>query len=134
MTAVYEMSVPFGPCNTMHKILRKKGEAYTEQSKCADPDMPEGEEMVLDQLTFESTVYVEARLAGGEQGYGEVDVGSIQEAPPQSTKCFQTPGGAHTVCQDGQGIVTYGAFDGHKLDPPKLDANRSMVLVSFEQE
>ncbi|MBW2260731.1 MAG: hypothetical protein JRG91_02070, partial [Deltaproteobacteria bacterium] len=50
------------------------------------------------------------------------------------TKCFQTPEGAHTSCQNAQGIVTYSAFNGYKLDPPKMDANRDMVLVSCDLE
>jgi hypothetical protein len=134
VTATYEMSVPFGPCNKMHKIYRKKGDAYTEQSQCADPPKDPGQEMELDEATFQGAVFIQRRLDESDPPYGEVEVSAIESAPEGSTKCFQTPEGAHTACQNDQGIVTYSAFDGYKLDPPKKDANRSLVLVSFTLE
>ena len=134
VTATYELGIPFGPCNKMHKIYRKKGDVHTEQSKCAVPDKPGGEEMELDDLTFQGAVYIQRRLDESDPPYGEIEVSAIESAPDGTTKCYQTPGGAHTACQNADGIVTYSAFDGTKLDPPKLDANRSMKLVSYTLE
>lgn len=134
VTATYRMDIPFGPCNEMDKIYRKKGEGHTEQSQCADPPMDPGQEYEMDALSFETTVFIQGRLEQSDPPYAEVAVSSIQDAPDGTTKCFQTPEGAHTACQDAQGVVTYSAFDGTKLDPPKMDANRSTVLVSYELE
>jgi len=134
VTVTYELSVPFGPCGTILKTYKRVGDACTEQSRCKDTESDLGEPVEMTTAAFEAVVYVESRLAQSQVAYEQVDVAAVEQAPEGTTACYQTPEKANTFCGNEDGIVTYSAFDGYKLSPPKMDANRSMVLVSCERD
>jgi hypothetical protein len=131
--AVYRMDIPFGPCSSRLTKLVKQGESYTSEQRCEDPEWkPKTWEITREE--FEKQVLIAVRLGDASLGYGEVPLDAVKGAPDGTTKCYQTPEGAHTACQNADGITTIDAFDGYKLDPPKMDANRGSTLVSYTVE
>jgi hypothetical protein len=128
------MGIPFGPCSKLWKTLEKAGDDYSMQSQCRDPESEVKNYEPIPREEFEAAVFVEAMFAQSQEAYAEVDAAAIDGAPDRTTACFQTSEQAHTVCENADGVVTYQAFDGYKLTPPKMDANRSRVLVSYSAE
>jgi hypothetical protein len=134
MEVLYEMGIPFGPCSRMHKKFTKEGLAFSVASRCIEPPSEIWSPTAITATEFAASVFLEGALSDGNVDYAQVDAGSVPQVPQGTTQCHVSPEGAYTICGDERGIVTYQAFDGYKLDPPKQDANRMRILVSFTEE
>lgn len=132
--ALYEVLIPFGPCRKLEKVYRKEGDAFSVTSTC--PDVPSYTQMTeeLSEVEFRQAVYYDALMVDSASEYGEVDVGEIEDAPGGTTSCSRSHDKAHTVCRNAAGVITYQGFDGTKLDPPRLDVNRSRILRSYVEK
>ncbi len=125
----YLMEATFGPCNAFLKTYEISTVGTTSSTECKDK-VGFGSFEVISEAELMEAVFVEPRVASMGIELYPVDVGEVEAAPEGTDVCLMSADQVHTLCHRADGIITFSAFDGTKLSPPKEDASRSLVLVS----
>jgi len=120
----------WGPCKKQRVVYSKQGSDHTYTRFCDDDGSMSAEGITEDQ--FRQAVFIEDHLPAVGRPMEELPADSHPERCPDCTKCFRSPDGVLTTCQNGSGVVTYMYSNPAALG--RTDANTTRTLISYEEQ
>lgn len=135
LRVTYLRNVVWGPCTKQLEVYVQTRQGYQVESQCQQPARP-AVTRPSDEREFRAMVYAKTRLTKTyptDPTYRAIGKAEVKVAPQGTTRCYRSTDGANTFCENAKGVITYAAYEGTKLKPPKRGANRSYLLVSYEE-